>query len=170
MADRNPFHAASVPAAMQLARPMLTVLTAVLASGCALLPFPATPPPADPAAFEILKAKAAWQASGTDSYRWTVGRSCFCPNIDPVDVTVVNGMVTDIRTAGRPVPAGTWDASFLTVDALLDRAVETIGSGGTVEVRWSAQAGVPEIVSFDPIPNAVDDEMGISTSGFEALP
>ena len=68
------------------------------------------------------------------------------------------------------MPVGTWDGRRLTVDALLNGAVEVIGSGGTVDVGWSSQPGVPEIVSFDPITNAIDDEIGISTDGFEPLP
>ena len=48
-----------------------------------------------------------------------------------------------------------------TVDDLYTMAASTIAEGGTIHATWG-DGGIPVSITFDPIPKAIDDELGIT--------
>jgi hypothetical protein len=159
---------------LRRAIPFLLVPLLLLVAGCSLLPWELPGVEASPLAGGESRARleaqrATWEAAGITSYRLEVRFGCFCPATDPVTVTVTDGLVADVRTQdGQPAPS--WYDSFpLTVDAIYAEAARVLDNGGTAEVTYG-DGGVPRGLSLDPIPNAVDDELGIEVLGFTPQP
>jgi Family of unknown function (DUF6174) len=151
-----------------------TVLVAANVAGCSLLPppfgeAPATPPAAVPidgglTRAELAAHEAAWRATGIDTYRLTLSFMCECGIGSPLQVVVWDGAVMDVRdAAGDPASA---PGIALTVDGLLERARTTIDGGGTVRATWDKVTGVPTSMTFDPIPQAIDDELHVTVDDF----
>lgn len=120
-------------------------------------------------AAELAAHRALWQASGAASYTWVVGFGCECTLNGAITVTVVDGQVTAARSDRGPVPADQARFFPLTVAALFDRADETLAQGGTVTVTWKddGAGALPEHVAFDPVKNAIDDELYVDVTSLE---
>lgn len=78
-------------------------------------------------AHRLEKAEARWAANGPATYVMTIQRYCYCSTIEPHQVTVVNGVVTDVREVGAadPLPENEWQW-YPSVPALFAIAHEAI--------------------------------------------
>ncbi len=101
---------------------------------------------------QIVAARARWNASSVrNAYRYEVRQSCFCPPevISWNTVTVIDGVVVEVRNGGGAlVPEAQWRL-FLTVDrifTLLEQPSET--ELEDVRVAFDAQVGYPLAVEF----------------------
>lgn len=102
----------------------------------------------------LKNAEQRWQVNGPDSYTVTVQRLCYCGEIEPRQVTVIDGVVTEVRIAGAdaPLPMDEWqwypsvEGLFDIVrDAIDQPAYEldlefdgTLGHALRVEIDWDA--------------------------------
>jgi hypothetical protein len=118
------------------------------------------PTPGDDQA-AIAAARALWDDAGPDPYEMVVERICFCTDEyrGPYVVTVDGGQVTSVAFEdGSPVPDDL-AADLPTIDALFDLAAGGAADGTLLAVELDADDGHPELVSLDPLPDAVDDEI-----------
>jgi hypothetical protein len=94
-------------------------------------------------------ARQHWRDQRARDYSYVVRRSCFCPAVGPVRITVVNR-----RPRNTP-------KSFDNVDTakeLFRGAAEALSGEGEHTVRYRPRRGLPTLIASDPIVNAVDDE------------
>lgn len=133
---------------------------AVLASSTAACASEA-PPAVDPAV--AVSASAAWAADGSDDYAFTLTSSCGERLlVGSFRVTVTDGTVTDVvgvdETGVRIVGEGHDLAGEIpTLDELQARVLDTDADDVT-EATFDPATGYPASVTFDPEPQAIDDE------------
>jgi len=144
-------------------RLLLLGLTILLAA-CSYLPG-ASLSPRDAALRALAGHQAQWLARGISSYTFSVARQCFCPSTDPVDVTVVGGVVTTVTRAGQPVAPLDAQGIPKTVPELF-AVVSAQPATAAMTVEWDTTFGFPTSIQVDPIANAVDDEFGIVVTNF----
>lgn len=117
-------------------------------------------------------ARAQWEATGIDSYRYTYGYSCFCaPTTEEAAgpgeyvVTVRNGV---IESAVQKSDGATLNPqqleSMKTVDELFDVLDEALidDQADSVEVSYDEALGYPTDVAIDYYLAAADDEIWYS--------
>jgi hypothetical protein len=107
------------------------------------------------------RAEQRWEAEGPGSYTITLRRLCYCLEVEPRQVTVTNGVVTDVRIEGAdaPLPAEQWQW-YPSVPALFDiirEAIElpahsldpefhdTLGYALRVAIDWDAKVADEEV-------------------------
>jgi Family of unknown function (DUF6174) len=132
---------------MRHARRTLLVL-ALLTSGCTGVEDPLSR--SETRAF--ISARARWNNSAVrTAYTYEFRQSCFCqPEITVWNrVTVIDGVVTDVRTErGDTVPRNLW-ALFPTVDRLFARLETTTDTYlEDITVRFDPQYGYPVEMNF----------------------
>ncbi len=109
----------------------------------------------------IGEARAAWLERGSATYTFTITKQCFCtPEMSGPFVVVVRDGTTSVTRDGEPVDAIWLDGMPLTAEALFDFASEREGEKNFA-VTFDQENGFPLSVYSDPIPEAVDDELGI---------
>lgn len=117
-----------------------------------------------------LEHRMLWESLGIHHYSFDQQRQCFCSNGGRRVQVVVRAdtiaSISSIDTLQPPVQSG----SYLTVDSLFGfiewaRAF----SGAKIEISYNERYGYPERIFFDPLPNAVDDEIAYITSNFRAI-
>ena len=145
-------------------RPLAVVVAVVLLVGAAvwLVTLARDPaPPRDPAVAQVL----AWTPPA--DYTMDVQVSCFCPS-GTFRVTVEDGERVDVEVLDAPGQAiGDVPLDLApTMVEILDRLRETVDGEGEVRQLVVADDGHPEVVDLDPIPNAVDDEIGWTITSF----
>jgi hypothetical protein len=150
---------------LRRALPFLAACLALFVVGCSLLP--ALPTPAVEAGGELpadLAARRdAWLRGGTADYTWVIQAGCECGLSGEYTVTVVDGQVTEIGWPARIEPGV--ELPVKTVDDLYAKAAQTIAEGGEVHADWGDN-GIPTTITFDPIPNAIDDELSVTVVSF----
>ena len=157
------------PAARPLpARPrarliVLAAAIAVVLAGCSLVP--GSPSPRDLALRLLAERQAQWFAKGVDDYAFTVSRQCFCPSTEPFVVTVSDGVTIGITRAGKPAAAIELQGIPTSIPALF-AIVTANAQAGDMTVEWEPTFGFPTAIQVDPIPNAIDDEFGITVTDF----
>ncbi|MEJ7831379.1 MAG: DUF6174 domain-containing protein [Nocardioides sp.] len=100
------------------------------------------------------------------SYRYTLGVSCFCAGVGTIDITVEDGaVVTAVYAAGGrgaekgdPVP----DFRRLTINDVIAAANDT--EADSVIVDWPEGQDYPSSVMIDQIELAIDDEISYTVS------
>jgi hypothetical protein len=160
------------------ALPFLLLPLVLFLVGCSLTPWGLlSSPPAQPAPTsdgQLAEGRARWQAAGIRSYHWRVAFGCECLlSGGPVQVTVVDGLVTDVAGPRGPVQLEDVAGFPLTVDAVFEQAQQAIDGGGTADATWSGVGnafGIPGTLLIDPIKQAVDDELSVSVQSFEPTP
>ena len=174
---RNHAAPTHVHGAMSRARSVVPfAMVTSLVAACAQMPFLQTQgPPAHaqaqgPGPDPMVEALRAWRAAGISDYTWQIRFSCECTLTDPLEVTVVDGNVTRVRTPTADVPLANVQGLPLTVDTLLQSAIDAERAGGTAGATWPSDNGVPSELHTDPDPNAVDDERSITVSRFDPVP
>lgn len=109
----------------------------------------------------LKNAEQRWQANGPGSYTVIVQRLCFCGEIQPRQVTVIDGVVTDVRIEGAdtPLPADQWqwypsvEALFGIVREAIDEPAyqldlefnDTLGYALRVAIDWDAYTADEEV-------------------------
>lgn len=113
------------------------------------LPAAADPQPA------LDAAKARWAQQGLQDYRFAVQRSCFCPS------TYTRRYRIDV-VGGKAFDAPRWVDDIDTVPKLFAVVQRQIDGDGELSVTYDDATGMPTSIGADPIPEAVDDEFGIT--------
>ena len=124
-------------------------------------------PPRDPSVEAVL----AWTPPA--DYTMDVEVSCFCP-AGAYRVTVADGQRVDVVALdeqGRPTDEDVALPGVApTMQEILDRLQQTVDEGGEVRHLVVADDGHPEVVDLDPMPEAIDDEVGWTITAFEPAP
>jgi hypothetical protein len=116
-----------------------------------------------PAITDLQAAQQRWRAQGLHSYAFVLQRSCFCANVHPLYVAVVNDTVVevlDLQTgAVLDTQLGeTIEQLFTFVKDAIDRPAERIA------VEYDAQKGFPKSIDYDGAAQTADDEIVFSVS------
>ncbi len=117
---------------------------------------------------DLEAAERRWQQAAIASYSYTFQWICFCP-YQRVRITVVDGIVTTV------IDTETMDTveadRYGTVEdlfAFVDDAVAQ--QAAAVEADYDAVWGYPYTASVDYLRYAIDDEVGLMLTDFEAVP
>jgi hypothetical protein len=148
------------------ALPFLAACLALFLVGCSLLPAPLNsvpntqPGPQAALPADLAAQRDAWLRLGPREYTWVIQYGCECGLNGEYTITVVDGQVTEIGWPPR-AEAEIGELPVGTVDELYAKAAETIGEGGEVHATWG-DGGLPTSITFDPVPNAIDDELSVT--------
>ncbi|HEX5827319.1 MAG TPA: DUF6174 domain-containing protein, partial [Candidatus Limnocylindrales bacterium] len=114
---------------------------------------------------DLAAARAAWEARGIDDYTWEVVFGCECLLNGSTVVRVADGVPVEAANNGAPIAIADIEGFPLTVEAVFDEARATLEGGGSVSASWDA-TGLPREMALDRVPEAVDDELGITVRSF----
>jgi len=154
---------------LRRALPFLAACLALFVVGCSLLPAPLNGAPAtQPSPQVALPAdlaarRDAWLRLGPVDYTWVIQMGCECGLNGEYTITVVDGQVTEIGWPPRMEPGV--ELPVKTVDDLYAKAAETIAEGGEVHAD-RGDGGIPTTITYDPVPNAIDDELSLTVKSF----
>jgi len=127
---------------------------------------------------EFARNHQKWQEANIPHYRFELNIGCFCAfrSRMPLTIEVQNGEIASM-TGPDGVAIPTTDSNyeyfsrFATIDHLFSELeADLAGEADEVTVSYEATYGYPIQISIDFIKEAVDDELGLTVSGFEALP
>lgn len=131
---------------------------------------------------EVQQAREKWEAANISHYRFNVHISCFCVFVEnmPLVVEVNNGEVVSMEySTGNEIDPQLLELfnRYVTIHRLFD-GIETgfdaegddQGPADKVTVEYDATYGFPTKIDIDFVEEAIDDELYLSFSGFEALP
>lgn len=116
-------------------------------------------------------ARARWEHSGIDDYRFTLHRLCFCGSNDPVRVVVLDGSVVSqtIETTGDPVPVEEGQY-YPDVPGLFAIIEEARVNADYLTTEFDETYGYPVLISIDWEERTADDEIAFRVENFERLP
>ena len=135
-------------------RPLLA-FAALLLVGCGSTLSPEPPTTLD-------AARAAWAARGATNYDFTILKQCFCPaEMAGPFVVEVRGESRRITRNGTEVEAR-WLEGLPTDAAALFAFVAERETQQDFRATYDPTSGFVLSVWSDPIPEAVDDELGLS--------
>jgi hypothetical protein len=118
-----------------------------------------------------------WERQNISHYRFTVTVSCFCPFAN-VEVTyeVLNGQVVNQSVHSSPdnpvdeAQVSDFYQPYNTIEKVFDYVGEAIRDADETTIDYDPTYGFPINISIDWIKQAIDDEMYLTISNFEALP
>lgn len=131
---------------------------------------------------EVEQARDKWQAANISHYRFELFISCFCVfNEDmPLLIEVKDGAIVSMEfKSGKEIDPqllelfqryDTIDKLFDGIESGFDFEGDDQGPADKVTVEYDATYGFPTKIDIDFIEQAIDDELYLSVSGFEALP
>jgi hypothetical protein len=90
-------------------------------------------------------ARLRWERQGIDDYRYVYRLVCFCPESQPVQVTVHDGQVTSAESAdpNTRIAEGEQMLVVLTVDEVFDEIEYAVENGTRTDVEYHPQLGYP---------------------------
>ena len=112
---------------------------------------------------DLEMAHKRWEARNLHTYAFTLQRSCFCANVHPLYIVVLNdrvGGVFDLTT-------GTYvDTQFgETIEDLFTFIGNAIGHGARViQAKYDAASGFPTEIEYDGAAMIADDEVSYRIS------
>jgi hypothetical protein len=121
---------------------------------------------------DVRAARARWESSGIDSYAMTVRRLCFCGFVEPVRVTVDDGVIISriIVSSGDPVP-GSLAQHYPDVPGLFAIIEHAFADGADgLRFEFHPSYGFPTAIAIDWARDAVDDEVTYRAEDFASLP
>jgi hypothetical protein len=131
---------------------------------------------------EVELAREKWEAANISHYRFELHISCFCVFVEnmPLVIEVNNGAVVSMEYQnGNEIDQqllelfnryATIDKLFDGLESGFDFAGDDQGAADKVTVEYDATYGFPTRIDIDFVEQAIDDELYLSISNFEALP
>ena len=125
-------------------------------------------------AVRLQRSRALWARNGVRDYVYTVRVSAFVASANRlVRITVQNGRTVSITPDdGDPTPLendGRFFARFATVESLFNVIQQALNArADSISVDYDSVLGYPTRINIDYIRLAVDDELGVQVSQFEA--
>ena len=131
---------------------------------------------------EVEQARDKWQSADVSHYKFELFISCFCVfNEDmPLLIEVRDGQIVSMEfKSGKEIDPQlmelfkryeTIDKLFDGIESGFDFEGDDQGPADKVTVEYDATYGFPTKIDIDFIEQAIDDELYLSISGFEALP
>jgi hypothetical protein len=122
-----------------------------------------------PQTAELEAARLRWRAQNLHTYAAVIQRGCFCGNVNPLYVAVVNDAVAgvlDLET-GEAVDTRLGE----TIDDLFDFVEGAIeGHAATIRAEFDPGRGFPTMIEFDGRVAIADDEIVYHVSDVHAIP
>ncbi len=126
---------------------------------------------------EFKKNRQTWQDSDITHYRFSLTVGCFCAFRDQMPLTVEvqnNEIVSMAYPDGTLVSTTDSNYEIFSRDATIDRIFSDLkagleGDAEEVTVTYDSTYGFPSNIYFDYIKAAMDDELSLGVSNFEAL-
>ena len=158
---------------------LLLVILAIVLSACATVANAGEPKS------EVEQARDKWQAANISHYRFNLFLGCFCIFTEnmPLVIEVKDGQVVSMEYQnGKEIDPSLMEIfqRYETIDKIFDGIergfkiegnVDTAGDvADEVTVTYDATYGYPTQVNIDFIKDAVDDELSLQITNFEALP
>jgi hypothetical protein len=131
----------------------------VLASGCSVVGIDSD------LESQLQDQRRAFLAQGLTSYSYEFQRSCFCADVRPVIITVVNDEVRSvvIKETGEAVTQ--YLDGYMTIRALYSQLIEWADRDPhQMAVHFDAVHHIPSMVSVDFEENTADDELTLTLS------
>ena len=125
---------------------------------------------------EIEQNKEKWQDQGISHYRYELFISCFCAfNEDmPLIIEAQDGKVVSMEfTSGKQIDPSLLELfnKHATIDRLFAELEAGLNGGADkVVVEYDPTYGFPTRADIDVMQEAIDDELYLTVSNFEALP
>jgi hypothetical protein len=136
----------------------------VLASGCSVLGIDSD------LEAELKDQRRAWLSQGLMDYSYEFQRSCFCPSVGPVIITVRDDEVTGIVVKETGEPVTQYLEGYMTITDLYDYLVESAGkSPHQMAVSFDNARHIPTLVTIDFEQNVADDELGLELSNLTII-
>ena len=145
-------------------RPALA-LVAFLVAACSVIPGASTSP-SDETLKTLAEHQAQWQAKAVDDYAFTIARQCFCPSNDPIDITVVDGVIASAQKGGQPVQQADLAGLPTSIGDLFAIVAAEAVTAASIAVEWDPVFGFPASIQIDHVANAIDDEIGYTVTNF----
>ena len=128
-------------------------------------------------ASEFQRNQDRWEEQNVNHYRFTLVVGCFCPFAGAeVTYEVLNGQVVSesVKPASDrpddPTRISEFYQPYNTIDKVFDYVEGAISEADKTTVEYDSTYGFPTNVTVDLIEMAMDDEMYLTLSNFEALP
>ena len=112
-----------------------------------------------------------WNLAGSSSYTFTYQKMCYCGDVRPVVITVMNDVIESIRYADEgqePVDSDNY-RYYDTIPGIFARVGQMIETADEMTVRYNSKMGYPTKLSVDQAKNAVDDEFTITAADVEVM-
>jgi hypothetical protein len=125
---------------------------------------------------EIEQNEEKWQDHGISHYRYHLTLSCFCVfNEDmPLIIEVQDGEVVSMEfQSGKEIDPNLLELfnKYSTIDRIFaELEADLNGAADKVTVEYDPTYGFPTKADIDFIEEAIDDELYLTVSDFEALP
>jgi hypothetical protein len=126
--------------------------------------------PGDERLERLSAARTTWVSSAPVDYAFRYRRSCFCPFVERVRVSVSSGFVTEVfdLDAALPLPEERWP-EFPTIDALFAELEELVREDPfRLEVEYDPTLGYPSFVDVDIEERVVDEEFSYTVTDLAA--
>ena len=136
----------------------------VLAGGCSVLGIDSD------LEAELKDQRRAWLSQGLTNYSYEFQRSCECPEVRPVIITVRNDDVTSVIVKETGEPVTQYLEGYMTITDLYDYLIESADSSPhRMSVNFDASLHIPVLVSIDFENNVADDELGLALSNLTVI-
>lgn len=149
-------------------RKFLFIVMAVILAACSAL---ATEAPS-----EFESARQKWQEADVSHYRFNLNLSCFCAFAEnmPLIIEVRDGEVVSMEYQNGNEIENT-NLEFFQQYATIERIFEELekalgGEADQVTITYDETYGFPTQADIDFVEQAIDDELYLTISDFEALP
>ena len=127
---------------------------------------------------EFDRNQEKWQNAHVSHYRYSLFVGCFCPFTEkmPLNIEVKDGDMLLMTYADGTListtdPEFEFFARYGTMERLFSELeTDLAGAADEVTVSYDPTYGFPQTADIDVIKEAVDDELSLTVSGFEALP
>jgi hypothetical protein len=125
---------------------------------------------------EIGQNKEKWQKANISHYRYQLHLSCFCVFVEnmPLIIEVQDGKVVSMEFHnGKEIDPSLLElfGKYQTIDLILAELEAGLnGAADEVTVKYDPTYGFPTEATIDVVKEAVDDELYLTISNFEALP
>ena len=130
-------------------------------------------PRVNPDQVQLDENRLLWQQADITNYQYTYHISCFCLPREDIVVVVDAGVVVEayFTPSGTPLtPAEIQSYNLRTIEQLFDVIQAEINRpAADLTVTYNAMSGYPELISVDPIGQAVDDEYSLSVMDFQEI-
>jgi len=125
---------------------------------------------------EIEGNQEKWRDANISHYRFNLSIGCFCVFSQdmPLVIEVMDGKVVSMEyQSGTAIDATSREFfdKFTTIDRIFSELeADLAGAADEVTVAYDPTYGFPVDVTIDYVKEAIDDELYLTVSGFEALP
>lgn len=103
---------------------------------------------------DVSAQRQTWARQGMDDYRFVLTRECFCLGRGPMQVTVRDGRVAEVRDPQTGAPVDEQTAALApTIEGLFDRIAEAQANGEHTAIEYHPRLGYPTTAEIGTLAN-----------------